>query len=64
MPPRFLNEALPTAFVRQALSGEDLECDKPVQVFITGFIYLAHAAGAELFDDPVMCDRLSEHSMI
>ena len=57
-----LDEALPAVGVGHLVGGQDLDGDGPVEVGVLGLVDGAHAALADLFEDPVVEDRLAGQS--
>ncbi len=60
----FKNEAPPAHRVGHHLGGEDLDGHETVQVQIARLVDDAHAALAELLDDPVVQERLTDHGAL
>ena len=57
---RFLHEAAAVE-VGCPLCRKNLDCDEPVQVGVVGLVDDAHAALAELLQNPEMAERLANH---
>ena len=47
--------------VLEALRGQNLQGDVPVELFVVGAVDLPHSSGTELGDDPEVSQLTSDH---
>ena len=61
---RFSAKTLQQHGIPGEFGAEGLDCHHAVKVHVDGLVNYAHAAGANLFDDPVIPDLFSHHLLI
>ncbi len=57
----FPAEALSRLFISESSGGQNFKGDISFQAFISGPIDDPHAAGTDLFNDPIMSESLTYH---
>ena len=58
---RFLAKAVAGLLVTQKARRQHLHRHVAAQLLVPGAVHLAHAAGAELLEDPVVGERAADH---
>jgi len=61
---RLLDEAPLGIGIGLEMVRKKLQCDKPVELGVSGFVNNAHATGAEFFQNLVLRNGLADHALL
>ena len=62
-PPGLLAAPCPRTRIRKCARGNELQRDVAPQLLVVCPIHIAHRAGAELLDDAILAERLSDEGI-